>query len=93
MDSATPYENVQCCTSDLTLAEFRTLRAKRDGANSAAATLDEYLAGTPGWTTDEAVDYGTLLTHAESITLQPAGEVRSDGSEAASPRVEHAGKS
>ena len=69
MDSATPYENVQCCTSDLTLAEFRTLRAKRDGANSAAATLDEYLAGTPGWTTDEAVDYGTLLTHAESITL------------------------
>lgn len=67
--SATPFENVQCCTSDLTLAEFRTLHAKRDGANSAAATLDEYLAGTPGWTDDGAVDYATLLTHAESITL------------------------
>ncbi len=69
MNSATPYQDVQCCTSDLTLAEFRTLRAKRDGADSAATTLAEYLAGTPGWTTDEDVDYGTLLTHAESIAL------------------------
>jgi len=69
MESATPFENVQCCTSDLTLAEFRTLRAKRDGANSAAATLEEYLAGTPGWTDDDTRDYGTLLTHAESISL------------------------
>jgi len=67
--SATPYENVQCCTSDLTLPEFRTLRAKRDGADPTAATLAEYLAGTPGWIADENVDYGTLLTHAESITL------------------------
>lgn len=69
MDSATPFQDVQCCTSDLTLAEFRTLRAKRDGANAEASTLEGYLAGTPGWTTDETVDYGTLLTHAESITL------------------------
>ncbi|MGQ7846189.1 glycerophosphodiester phosphodiesterase family protein [Granulosicoccus sp. 3-233] len=69
MDSATPYQDVQCCTSDLTLAEFRTLRAKRDGADSAAPTLAEYLAGTPGWTTDEATDYGTLITHRESIAL------------------------
>ena len=69
MNSATPYQNVQCCTSDLTLAEFRTLRAKRDGADSAAITLAGYLAGTPGWTGDEDVDYGTLLTHAESIAL------------------------
>ena len=69
MNSATPYQDVQCCTSDLTLAEFRTLRAKRDGVNSAAGTLDEYLAGTPGWTGDETLDYGTLLTHAESIAL------------------------
>jgi len=67
--SAAPYENVQCCASDLTLAEFRTLRAKRDGADSSAATLEEYLAGTPGWAADEALDYGTLLTHAESIAL------------------------
>lgn len=67
--SATPYENVQCCTSDLTLAEFRTLRAKRDGANPAAPTLAEFLAGTPGWTNDESVDYGTVLTHAQSIAL------------------------
>ncbi len=69
MNSATPYQDVQCCTSDLTLAEFRTLRAKRDGANAAAPNLADYLAGTPGWTTDESADYGTLLTHAESIAL------------------------
>ena len=69
MSSATPYQDVQCCTSDLTLAEFRTLRAKRDGADADAPTLAEYLAGTPGWTSDEAEDYGTLLTHAESIAL------------------------
>lgn len=69
MNSATPYQDVQCCTSDLTLAEFRTLRAKRDGADRAAPTLEAYLAGTPGWTNDETVDYGTLITHAESIEL------------------------
>ena len=69
MSSATPYDNVQCCTTDVTLAEFRTLKAKRDGADRNAATLEDYLAGTPGWTADETVDYGTLMTHAESIDL------------------------
>lgn len=69
MDSATPFAGVQCCTSDLTLAEFRTLRAKRDGADDSALTLADYLAGTPGWTGDENLDYATLLTHAESIAL------------------------
>ncbi|NND89976.1 MAG: glycerophosphodiester phosphodiesterase [Granulosicoccus sp.] len=69
LSSDIPYLSVQCCTSDLTLAEFRTLRAKRDGSNATATTIDEYLAGTPGWTADEAADYGTLLTHAESIAL------------------------
>lgn len=67
--SPTPYKDVQCCTSDLTLAEFKTLRAKRDGATLAAATIEEYLAGTPGWSADEGLNYGTLLTHAESIDL------------------------
>ncbi|MGA7277956.1 MAG: glycerophosphodiester phosphodiesterase family protein [Desulfocapsaceae bacterium] len=35
----------KCCTSDLTLEEFRQLRGKMDGANKGARTVDEYLTG------------------------------------------------
>ena len=58
-----------CCTSDITLGEFRTLQGKMDGANPAARTVTEYLAGTPGWRTELYAARGTLLTHAESIAL------------------------
>jgi glycerophosphoryl diester phosphodiesterase len=58
-----------CCTSDITLAEFRTLKGKMDGANPAATTVEQYLAGTPSWRTDLYVQNGTLMTHAESIAL------------------------
>ena len=59
----------KCCTSDITLAEFRTLQGKMDGANPAATTVAEYLAGTPNWRTDLYSARGTLMTHAESIAL------------------------
>ena len=59
----------QCCTSDITLAEFKTLKGKMDGFNPAATTVDQYLAGTPNWRTDLYAQNGTLLTHAESIEL------------------------
>jgi glycerophosphoryl diester phosphodiesterase len=52
----------QCCTSDLTLAEFRRLRGRHDRVDPAATTLDAWLA--PGGT-----ERGTLMTHAESIAL------------------------
>ena len=72
--SDAPFANVRCCASDLTLAEFSTLRAKRDGADAEAATLDAYLAGTPGWSGDPATDYGTIMTLPESIALlEPLG--------------------
>lgn len=58
-----------CCTSDITLAEFKTLKGKMDGSNSAATTVEEYMAGTPGWRTDMYASNGTLMTHAESIEL------------------------
>jgi len=58
-----------CCTSDITLAEFRTLKGKMDGANPAATTVAQYLAGTPSWRTDLYTQNGTLMTHAESIAL------------------------
>ena len=74
LDSDAPFADVRCCASDLTLAEFSTLRAKRDGADPEAATLDAYLAGTPGWTGDPAADYGTVVTLPESIALlEPLG--------------------
>jgi len=59
----------QCCTSDITLTEFKTLKGKMDGFNPAATTVEQYLAGTPRWRTDLYSQNGTLLTHAESIEL------------------------
>ncbi len=59
----------KCCTSDITLAQFKTLKGKMDGANLQATTVEEYLAGTPDWRTDLYSGTGTLMTHAESIAM------------------------
>ncbi len=59
----------QCCTSDITIAEFKTLKGKMDAFNPSALTVEEYMGGTPGWRTDLYASNGTLLTHKESITL------------------------
>ncbi|MGB2739798.1 MAG: glycerophosphodiester phosphodiesterase family protein [Cognaticolwellia sp.] len=61
--------NAQCCTSDITLAEFKTLKGKMDGANLQATTIAAYLAGTPDWRTDLYSGDGTVMTHAESIEM------------------------
>lgn len=62
--------SAKCCTSDLTLAEFRTLSGKMDAADVNATTVADYMRGTPSWRTDlYAASGGTLLTHAESIAL------------------------
>ena len=66
--SGTPA-SARCCTSDITLAEFKTLRGKMDGFNPRATTVEEYMNGTAAWRTDLYADKGTLLTHAESIQL------------------------
>ncbi|TCV58832.1 glycerophosphoryl diester phosphodiesterase family protein [Vibrio crassostreae] len=60
---------VECRTSDFTLAEFKTLKGKMDGANPKATTVEEYMKGTPGWRTDLYSQSGTLMTHAESAAL------------------------
>ena len=60
---------VECCTSDITLAEFKTLQGKMDAGNPNATTVEEYLEATPSWRTDLYTSRGTLLTHAESIEL------------------------
>ena len=61
--------SAECRTSDITLAEFRSLSGKMDGANKSAQSVDDYLKGTAGWRTELYGLSGTLLTHAESIAL------------------------
>jgi len=58
-----------CCTSDLTVEEFKRLKGKMDASNPAATTPEEFMAGTPSWRTDLYTATGTVMTHAESIEL------------------------
>ena len=67
--SETPFKNVKCCTSDISLKEFKTLQGKMDAGNPNAKTVEEYLNSTPNFRTDLYSGRGTLLTHAESIEL------------------------
>jgi len=60
--------SAMCCTSDITLAEFKTLRGKMDASDPDATTVAAYLGGTEPWRT-ELYAPGTLLSHAESIAL------------------------
>ena len=63
--------SAECRTSELTLAEFKTLRGKMDASNPNARTLAEYLGGTPNFRTDlySGPSSGALLSHKESIAL------------------------
>ena len=61
--------SAKCCTSDLTLAEFKTLRGKMDASDPKATTVEAYMKGTAGWRTDLYATTGTLMTHKESIAL------------------------
>jgi glycerophosphoryl diester phosphodiesterase len=72
----TPYDaatntpaSATCCTSDITLAEFKTLCGKMDASNPKATTVAEYVGGTPTFRTDLYATCGTLMTHKESIAL------------------------
>jgi glycerophosphoryl diester phosphodiesterase len=62
--------SAKCCTSDLTLSEFRRLKGKMDAFDKNATTPEAYMGGTASWRTDLYVGAGgTLMTHAESIKL------------------------
>ncbi|NVK37413.1 MAG: glycerophosphodiester phosphodiesterase [Gammaproteobacteria bacterium] len=60
---------IKCCTSDITVAEFKTLKGKMDAANLAATSIEEYMSATANWRTDLYSANGTLMTHKESIEL------------------------
>ncbi len=73
-----PYDPVtqtpasaECRTTDISLAEFKSLRGKMDGFNPKAISVQEYVAGTPSWRTDlyAGPDSGTLMSHKDSIEL------------------------
>lgn len=59
----------RCCASDLTLAQFKSLKGKMDASAPSATTPQGYLGGTADWRTNLYISRGTLLTHAEHIQL------------------------
>jgi glycerophosphoryl diester phosphodiesterase len=61
----------ECRTSELTLAEFKTLRGKMDASNPRARTVAEYLGGTANFRTDlySGPSSGTLVSFKDSIEL------------------------
>lgn len=61
--------SAKCCTSDITLSDFKKLCGKMDSFNPDALTVDEYLKGTEKWRTDLYSTCGKLLSHKESIEL------------------------
>lgn len=61
----------KCCTSDVTLTEFKSLKGKMDASNPSATTAAGYLGGTPSWRTDvySGRPAGNVLTLKEHIEL------------------------
>ncbi|HET6981582.1 MAG TPA: glycerophosphodiester phosphodiesterase family protein, partial [Myxococcaceae bacterium] len=58
-----------CCTSDLTVSEFKSLKGKMDASNPSATTPEQFQGGTPNWRTDLFSTGAEVLTHKESIEL------------------------
>lgn len=61
----------ECCTSDFTLVEIKTLCAKMDASGPLSGTAEEYAyGGTPDWRTDlYSSECPKVPTHRESIEL------------------------
>jgi glycerophosphoryl diester phosphodiesterase len=65
--------SARCCTSDISLAEFKALEGRMDVVDASAVTVEGYLSATPepvaGVPSGGPPSTGTLMTHAESIAL------------------------
>ena len=68
--------SAQCRTSELTLAEFKSLHGKMDAANNMAVDVKGFMDGTAGFRTDLYATKGTLMTHKESIALLKSLDVK-----------------
>ena len=71
-----PGSNPKCCTSDLSLDEFKSLRGKMDASVPDATTAEGFLGGTPSWRTDLYTGRGTLMTLKDSIALNESMGVK-----------------
>src|SRR5215468_7347443 len=71
-----PGSSPVCCTSDLTLAEFKSLRAKMDSSVPSATTAEGFLGGAPNWRTELYEGRGTTMTLRESIRLNEKNGVK-----------------
>ncbi|TXT09223.1 hypothetical protein VHUM_02697 [Vanrija humicola] len=67
--NGTTPAKANCCTSDITLAEYKTLCAKMDSFNASATTPQAYQGGVVPWRTTLYNQCATLLTLAEHIQL------------------------
>lgn len=61
--------SAKCLTSDITLAEFKTLKGKMDASNPNATTPADFLKGTPSYRTDMYAQTGTLMSLKEALKL------------------------
>jgi glycerophosphoryl diester phosphodiesterase len=61
--------SAKCCTSDITLEEFKTLCGKMDASDPNAKSVEAYVGGTANFRTDLYATCGTVMSHAESIEL------------------------
>ncbi|MFZ1180035.1 MAG: glycerophosphodiester phosphodiesterase family protein [Herbaspirillum sp.] len=61
----------KCCASDLTLIEFKSLKARMDASNPGATSAERFLGGTPSWRTDlyTGRPAGNVVTLKEHIEL------------------------
>lgn len=60
--------SAKCCTSDLTLAEFLSLKAKMDSSDKTATTAEAYQGGNATWRTT-LYSPGTVMSHKDYIAL------------------------
>ncbi|HKA41663.1 MAG TPA: glycerophosphodiester phosphodiesterase family protein, partial [Burkholderiales bacterium] len=66
----------ECRTSELTLAEFKSLRGKMEAFNPAARTPEEFQGGTPAFRTELYTGRGTLMSMRDSIELNEKNGVK-----------------
>lgn len=66
----------QCCTSDITLAQYRSLCARPDHVNPAARTVDDYLQARESIVGTPSPTCGTLMTLDEQIALNTSLNVK-----------------
>jgi len=69
--------SAECRTSELTLAEFKSLRGKMDAFNPAAQTPAEFIGGgVPAFRTELYTGRGTLMSMRDSIELNEKNGVK-----------------